>query len=101
MDRRIFTMGALATVISMPAISQQNSPTRSLAERFAATLTAHDIDGFAALFADDFKNHQMSVLTPPPPQGKTPKQATVAVFAARLAGIPDLNVVIEAIVEST
>jgi predicted SnoaL-like aldol condensation-catalyzing enzyme len=69
-------------------------------QRFAATLTAHDIAGFASLFADDYVNHQMSAAAPAPPAGKPPKQATVDFFAARLAGIPDLVVTIEASVVS-
>jgi len=83
----------------MPAVAQE-SGAKSLPERFAATLSAHDIAAFAALFADDYVNHQVSAAAPPPPPDKSPKQATVGFFAARLAGIPDLQVAIEATVAS-
>jgi steroid delta-isomerase-like uncharacterized protein len=72
-------------------------PPRAVAERFAQTLSAHDIDGFAALFAEDYVNHQLSAAAPPPP-GVPDKQASVAFFRARLAGMPDLRVAIEALV---
>ena len=70
---------------------------RSVAERFAATLTAHDMAAFAALFADDYVNHQTSAAAPAP-VGKSAKQATVAFFGARLAAMADLTVTIEALV---
>ncbi len=81
-----------------PVLAQRSSSPRSLAERFAATLSAHDIDGFAALFSDDYINHQASAAAPPPPANVTPKQGTVAFFKARLMGLPDLKVAIEAMV---
>jgi steroid delta-isomerase-like uncharacterized protein len=68
----------------------------SIAERFAAMLSAHDLDAFAALFADDYVNHQLSAAAPPPPAGVSQKAATVAFFAARLKGLPDLKVSIQA-----
>src|SRR4029077_16399062 len=71
-----------------------------LIEKFAATLSAHDLTAFAALFSDNYVNHQLSAAAPPRPQGKSPKQGTVGVFTARLAGIPDLKVEIEATVAS-
>jgi predicted ester cyclase len=55
---------------------------------------------FAALFAEDYKQHQFSAASPPPKPGVTAKQGTVAVFAARLTGLPDLTVTIEAIFAS-
>jgi SnoaL-like domain len=48
----------------------------SLLQRFTATLSAHDIAAFAALFAEDYVSHQTSAAAPPPPAGKSPKQAT-------------------------
>ena len=60
------------------------------------TLTAHDLDAFAALFAEGYVNHQASAAAPPPPAGVKPKAATVAFFAARLKGLPDLKVAIQA-----
>ena len=80
-----------------PALAQSNSSPQSLAERFAATLSAHDIDGFAALYSDSYVNHQVSAAAPPS-ANVTPKQGTVAVFKARLAGLPDLKVTIEVMV---
>lgn len=68
----------------------------SIAERFAQTLSAHDIDAFAALYAEDCVNHQVSAAAPPRPPGVKPKAATVAFFAARLKGLPALNVSIQA-----
>ena len=101
MDRRLFIATASTTTFAfaVPAIAQE-SGAKSLPEHFAATLSAHDISSFAALFADDYVNHQVSAAAPPPPPDKTPKQATVAFFAARLAGIPDLQVAVEATVAS-
>jgi len=94
MDRRLFITGAVAGgAIAAPALAQE---TRSLVDRFAATLSAHDIAAFAALFADDYVNYQVSAAAPAPSAGKTPKQASVDFFAARLAGIPDLKVTVEA-----
>ena len=63
-------------------------------------MSAHDIAAFGAIFADDYVNHQMSAAAPAPPPDKSPKQATVGFFAARLAGIPDLKVAVEATVAS-
>ena len=43
-----------------------------MAERFAQTLTAHNLNAFAALFAEDYINHQASAAATPP-KGVTPK----------------------------
>jgi steroid delta-isomerase-like uncharacterized protein len=83
-----------------PAIAAGTADPRALAERFAATLSAHDMIGFAALFADDYANHQLSAAAPVPPPGVSAKQGSVAFFAARLAGMPNLAVSIEALVAS-
>lgn len=102
MDRRMLITGvALAgSTVAFPAVAQDTDAALAVANRFAATLSAHDIAAFAALFSDDYVNHQVSAAAPPPPAGKSPKQATVSFFAARLAGIPDLQVAIEAVVAS-
>jgi steroid delta-isomerase-like uncharacterized protein len=100
MDRRLVLalMGAGAA-LSVPGIATASAASpHDLARQFAATLSAHDIDGFAALFAEDYINHQNSAAAPPPTVGVKPKQATVAFFAARLKGIPDLKVAIEVVV---
>lgn len=101
MNRRLFITAAVtaASGLIMPA-EAEGVPARSLPERFAATLSSHDIAAFAALFAEDYVNHQMSAAAPAPPSDKSPKQATVGFFAARLAGIPDLQVAVEATVAS-
>jgi steroid delta-isomerase-like uncharacterized protein len=99
MERRAILGGAVlaaAATISSPRGQAATDDTHSLAERFAATLSAHDITAFAELFAEDYRNHQTSAAAPPPPPGKTAKQGTIDFFAARLAGLPDLAVGIEA-----
>jgi steroid delta-isomerase-like uncharacterized protein len=97
--RDVTTAGfLLAGGLLSPAFAQSVQSPRSLAERFASTLSAHDINAFAALFADSYVNHQISAAAPPPPPNVTPKQGTVAFFKARLTGLPDLKVAIEAIV---
>jgi steroid delta-isomerase-like uncharacterized protein len=97
MDRRLFITAAAigGGTLAVPASAQEDAA-RSIVERFAATLSAHDIAGFAALFAEDYVNHQVSAAAPPPAAGKSEKQASVDFFAARLAGVPDLKVTIEA-----
>jgi steroid delta-isomerase-like uncharacterized protein len=100
MDRRTLVAGLLAGAAAGGQACAQGaaqSP-RSLAEQFAATLSRHDIESFAALFAEDYVNHQMSAAAPPPASGTTPKHATTAFFAGRLKGLPDLSVAIETIV---
>jgi predicted SnoaL-like aldol condensation-catalyzing enzyme len=82
-----------------PALAQGKNAAAPLIEKFATVLSAHDLTAFAALFSDNFVNHQSSAAAPPPP-GKTPKQGIVAGFTARLAGIPDLKVEIEATIAS-
>ena len=101
MDRRSFIVAAATSTgaLAMPA-EAQDSGAKSLPERFAATLSSHDMSAFAALFADDYVNHQISAAAPKPSPNTSPKEATVGFFAARLAGIPDLKVEVEATVAS-
>ena len=95
MRRRIVLTGAAGLIA--PAATHAATPAAAeLIEQFAATLTAHDMAAFAALFAPGYVNHQSSAAAPPPPPGRTQKELTVGFFAARLAGIPDLKVKIEA-----
>jgi predicted ester cyclase len=97
MDRRGALTGLLGAVMLLPEVAHAEGRTGGqLAEAFAATLSAHDMEGFAALFADDYVNHQLSAAAPSPPPGMSPKQATVGFFTARLKGLPDLKVSIEA-----
>ncbi len=94
MQRRTFLIGvAIAAAPSLP--QRAAAADASMARKFADALNAHDIDAFAALFADDYVNHQHSAAAPPPPAGLTAKQATVGFFAARLKGLPDLKVTIQ------
>jgi predicted ester cyclase len=99
MDRRSLIAGAAllgASALATPGPVRAQGTGESLVDRFAATLSAHDIPAFAALFAEDYVNHQVSAATgPPPANGKSPKRTTVDLFAARLAGIPDLKVAVE------
>jgi steroid delta-isomerase-like uncharacterized protein len=101
MDRRIFLVSAAFAGVApaLPCLARESGG-RSLIERFAATLSAHDLPAFGALFADDYVNHQVSAAAPAAPAGLTPKQASVGYFAARLAGMPDLRVEIESVVAS-
>jgi steroid delta-isomerase-like uncharacterized protein len=95
MRRRTWIAGA-ALVGAAPLLARgARAADSAIAERFAQTLSAHDIDAFAALFADAYVNHQASAAAPPPPPGLTPKAATVAFFTARLKGLPDLKVTIQ------
>jgi steroid delta-isomerase-like uncharacterized protein len=94
MRRRTFLAGA-ALAAAPIASGRADAADASVALKFADALNAHDIDAFANLFADDYVNHQVSAAAPPPPSGLTAKQATVAFFAARLKGLPDLKVTIQ------
>ncbi|MGO9420104.1 ester cyclase [Roseiarcus sp.] len=95
MRRRTFLAGA-ALGAGAPLIPRRVAAAdAAIAGKFADTLTAHDIDAFAHLIADDYVNHQVSAAAPPPPAGLTAKAATVAFFAARLKALPDLKVTIQ------
>jgi predicted ester cyclase len=100
MDRRSLIAGAASAGVALaaPTAAQAQGMAPSLAELFAATLTAHDMVAFASLFADDYTNHQVSAAAPPSPgpSTKTAKQGSVDFFAARLAAMPDLKVAVEA-----
>jgi len=98
MDRRTVMVGlALAGSNALGAgAAAQSEPANPLIAAFAKTLSAHDIDAFAALFAEDYVNHQMSAAAPAPPPGVSAKEATVAFFTARLKGLPDPSVAVEA-----
>jgi predicted ester cyclase len=96
MDRRTVVAGlalAVSGALSDGAAAQSDP---GVIAAFARTLSAHDIDAFAALIADDYINHQVSAAAPKPPAGMSAKQASVAFFAARLKGMPDLSVAVEA-----
>jgi steroid delta-isomerase-like uncharacterized protein len=99
MDRRSLLACLAGAAAAAPiAARAENRPPGALVEAFAATLSAHDLVGFAALFDEDYINHQASAAAPPPPPGASAKKSTVGFFASRLAGLPDLLVSIEAMV---
>ena len=96
MQRRQFLSSAalVAAAAAVPDAAEAEDA-GAVVERFAAALSAHDMAAFADLFAEDYVNHQRSAAAPAPPAGKSPKQATLAFFQARLTGVPDLRVSIE------
>lgn len=96
MQRRTLILSGAALVATAPLVVRTaTTASPSIVEKFAQTLSAHDIDAFAALFADDYVNHQSSAAAHPP-AGLPAKTATVNFFAARLKGLPDLKVTIQA-----
>ena len=101
MERRalLAAVAAMGTCV-ISSRSHAQDATASLPDRFAAALSGHDMTAFAALFAEDYVNHQSSAAAPPPAGGKSQKQGSVDFFAARLAGMPDLQVTVEASVVS-
>jgi steroid delta-isomerase-like uncharacterized protein len=96
MQRRQFLSSAalVAAAAAIPYAAEAEDA-GAVVERFAAALSAHDMAAFADLFAEDYVKHQRSAAAPAPPAGKSPKQATLAFFQARLTGVPDLRVSIE------
>ena len=94
MRRRTLVAGGVLAGAAALLESRAEAADATIARRFADALTAHDLDAFAALFADGYVNHQASAAAPPSP-GVTPKAATVAFYAARLKALPDLKVSIE------
>ena len=97
MQRRQFLSGAAlaGAAIAMIGGAKAEADAGDIVNRFAAALNAHDMAAFADLFAEDYVNHQRSAAAPAPPAGKSPKQATLDFFQARLTGIPDLRVSLE------
>lgn len=104
MDRRNLIRGMVMSGAGLPfigpSLAASNLRTKTIAEQFAETLSTHDIKAFEALFAEDYVNHQISAAAPSPPAGVRPKDATVAFFANRLKGMPDLVVSVEAMVSN-
>jgi steroid delta-isomerase-like uncharacterized protein len=94
--RTMIAGGALAGAAAL-AVRRAQAADAVIARRFADALNAHNLDAFAALFADNYVNHQSSAAAPPP-AGLSPKAATVAFFAARLKALPDLKVTVQATV---
>ena len=75
MERRalLAAVAAMATGV-ISSRSHAQDATASLPYRFAAVLSAHNMTAFAALFAEDYVNHQSSAAAPPPAGGKSQKQ---------------------------
>ena len=93
--RHVLTrLGGVGCVLARPASAQDHDGI-SIVERFAATLSAHDLASFAGLFAADYINHQVSAAMPAPLPGVSVKQATVDLFASRLRAMPDFLVTVE------
>ena len=65
---------------------------RRLAERFAETLTAHDLDAFAALLHPDYVNHNR--------YAEPGKAGSVAVFGAFLAAVENFRVETDDIIDA-
>jgi steroid delta-isomerase-like uncharacterized protein len=65
---------------------------RALAERFAQTLTDHDLDAFAELLDDDYVNHNR--------HAAPGKDGSVGIFAAFLAAFEDFRVEVDDIIEA-
>jgi steroid delta-isomerase-like uncharacterized protein len=93
--RQLLSSAALVAAAAAIPGAAEAEDAGAVVERFAAALSAHDMAAFADLFAEDYVNHQRSAAAPAPPAGKSPKQATLAFFQARLTGVPDLRVSIE------
>jgi len=96
MDRRSLLAGLTLTLATQGA-ARAGAP-GNVAEAFAAALSAHDMAEFAALFADDYVQHQSSAAAPQLAAGVSAKQATMAYFAARLTALPDLQVTADPVV---
>jgi len=67
------------------------STNRALAERFAETLTDHDLDAFAELLDDEYVNHNR--------YAAPGKDGSVAVFADFIASFEDFRAEVNDIVE--
>jgi steroid delta-isomerase-like uncharacterized protein len=95
MDRRTLLISGLAASAALTGEARSETAAADLPRRFAAALSAGDMQAFAALFADDYVNHQVSAAAPAPADVK-PKQATIGFFARRVEALAGLKVDIEA-----
>jgi predicted ester cyclase len=96
MDRRNLLLSGLsvgAALVASEAGAQDS--VADVPRRFAAALSAGDLRAFAALFADDYLNHQVSAAAPAP-AGISAKQATVGFFRGRVEALAGLKVSVEA-----
>ena len=92
MDRRSLLASAL---FAGAALAPARAGAPDLPQKFAAALSAGDMTAFAALFAPDYVNHQMSAAAPAP-AGVSAKAATVAFFSHRVDALAGLKVSVEA-----
>ena len=96
MDRRNLLFSGLSAGAALVAReAQAQDSVADIPKRFAAALSTGDLQAFAALFASDYVNHQVSAAAPAP-SGKSAKQSTVAFFANRVDALAGLTVKIEA-----
>jgi steroid delta-isomerase-like uncharacterized protein len=65
---------------------------RALAERFAETLTDHDLDAFAELLDEDYVNHNRFA--------QPDKSGSIDIFAAFLNAFDDFRVEVDDIIEA-
>ena len=89
--------GSYRQFVRTSGLAQGTATSLDLAERFAATLTAHGMVGLAAPFTEDYQNHQVSAVAPAAAPGLSQRQSTVNFFAACLIGIPGQNVALETV----
>ena len=68
------------------------SPHHALAERFAQSLTDHDLDAFAELLDDEYINHNR--------YAQPGKDGSVAIFAAFLEAFEDFRVEIDDVIDA-
>ena len=91
MHRRTLLVSGLA---ALAATQARASDAADMPARFAAALNAGDMKAFAALFAEDYLNHQVSAAAPPA-AGMSAKQATVGFFSRRVEALEGFKVTIE------
>jgi steroid delta-isomerase-like uncharacterized protein len=66
---------------------------RTLAERFAQTLTDHDLDAFAELLDEQYINHNR--------YAQPGKEGSVGIFAAFLSAFEDFRVEVDDVIEAS
>jgi predicted ester cyclase len=92
--RNLLVSGLFAGTAVASRVAHADDGATDMPKRFAAALSAGDMQAFAALFADEYVNHQVSAAAPPP-SGASAKQATVAFFQHRVDALAGLKVGIE------
>ena len=96
MDRRNLLFSGLSAGAALVAReAQAQDSVADIPKRFAAALSTGDLQAFAALFASDYVNHQVSAAASAP-AGVSAKQATVAFFSRRVEALAGLKVSVEA-----